>query len=243
MKTMNLSSIAVCISAFVTFMISSCQTDEGINTSKEIKLEGRSNQNSFLYPPSAKPFGNTLEEWGSEYWRASYALDCEQILSPQLIELTDDVITYIADVGDDEVDITLSRHQALLLPLATTLFAYPCPEAGYQPAPGQTLEEFLQEGAAGIIDLVTIIELTFDGTEVENLDDYRFLSDLFYFTGNPEQAECYDPCITGEPQPGAYDGYMVMLKKMSVGQHTITIHGELPEFELTWDVTLNITVE
>lgn len=94
-----------------------------------------------------------------------------------------------------------------------------------------------------MIDLVEVIELTFDGIEVENLDEYRFQSDLFYFTGNPEQAECYDPCITGKPQPGAFDGYMVMFKKMTVGEHTITMHGEMPAYELTWDLTLNVTVQ
>lgn len=243
MKKFTFPAIAFCLSALVTLTISSCQSDEGITTANETALEGRSNQHSFLYPPSAHPLGKSFEDWGMDYWKASYALNCEETLSPQLVDLTDKVTTFISTVGDDEVDITISRYTALFLPLATTLFAYPCPDGDYEPAPGQTLEEFLQEGATSIIDLVTVVELTFDGHEVDNLNDYRFLSDLFYFTGNPEQAECYDPCITGEPQPGAYDGYMVMFKKMAVGAHMITLHGEIPEYELTWDVTLNITVE
>jgi len=243
MKNLLLHFVVLCFGVLTLTGISSCQQDEVDGISKTDTVGWRTNQNSFMYPPSTHPFGNSFEAWGEDYWNAAYALDCEQAFSPQIVELTDNVITFISVLGDDEVDFTLSRHQALFLPLATTLFAYPCPDAEYEPAPDQTLEEFLQEGAGDVIDLVEVVGLTFDGNEVENLDDYRFLSDLFYFTGNPEQAECYDPCITGEPQPGVFDGYMVMFKKMSVGEHTIVMHGEMPEYELNWNVTLNITVE
>ena len=64
-----------------------------------------------------------------------------------------------------------------------------------------------------------------------------------YFTGNPELATCYDPCITGEEQPGVMEGYIVMLKKMSPGTHIINMHGEIPMYDYTWDMVLNLHVE
>ena len=243
MKKTTLHLVAFCLSAFAVFTITSCQPDEVSSTDKDATLEWRTNPNSFIYPPSAHPFGKSYEEWGEEFWKASYAVGCEVLLTGGLIELSDDVITYSALVGDSEVDLTISKDQALFLPLSAVVYDYPCPDPAFEPAEGQSLEDFLQEGAIAYLEPIENLSFSFDGVAVENLEDYLFLSDLFYFTGNPELAECYDPCITGEPQPGVHHGYTLMLKKMNPGLHTIQMHGEVPMYEFTWDMTLNITVQ
>src|SRR6186713_3235628 len=106
MKKLILPAFALCLTALVTFTISSCQSDEEITTTNETTLEERFNQNAFMFPASAHPLGNSFEEWGIDYWKASYALNCEESESPQLIDLTDKVTTFISVIGDDAVDIT-----------------------------------------------------------------------------------------------------------------------------------------
>jgi len=59
---------------------------------------------------------------------------------------------------------TIPTGKALFFPIGITyLNDYPCPDPNFQPPPGQTLEEFLTEGAAAIIDLVTELEVIVDG--------------------------------------------------------------------------------
>lgn len=243
MKKLQLPLVSLCLTALAILMISSCHSDEGISAVNENSLEGRSNPNSFLYPPSAHPFGKSYEEWGEEFWKLTYAFSCEELFTGGLYELSDDVMTYSELVGDSESNITIPKDQALLLPLASLVNDYPCPDPTFEPAEGLSLEDFLQEGAIGLIEPIENLSLSFDGLAVENVEDYLFLSDLFYFTGHPELADCYDPCITGEPQPGVHSGYMVMFKKMKPGLHTIQMHGEIPMYEFIWDMTLNITVQ
>ena len=243
MKKSTFTFVLFSLTALIAFTISSCQPDEGSSTDNEAELDWRTNQNTIIYPPSAHPFGKSYNEWGEEFWKNDYTLSCDELFTGGLYELSEDVITYSALVGDSEVDLTISKDQALFLPLASIVNDYPCPDSGFEPAEGQSLEDFLQEGAITYLGDIENLSFSFDGLAVENLEVYLFLSDLFYFTGNPEFTECYDPCITGEAQPGVHYGYIVMLKKMKPGQHTILMHGEIPDYEYSWDMTLNITVE
>ena len=55
----------------------------------------------------------------------------------------------------------LSIHEKLIY--------WPCPDPNFQPAPGQTLEEFLQEGAAAFIDLADNLSVTLDGQNMDTL--------------------------------------------------------------------------
>jgi hypothetical protein len=109
---------------------------------------------------------------------------------------------------------------------------YPCPDPGFQPAPGQSLEDFLTEGANWLISHATELECVRDGVPLVNLFSYRATSKLFQFTGDPSLTAIWDPCITGQLQDGVSDGYWVMLQPMTPGQHTLTLRGrlEFPEF-------------
>jgi hypothetical protein len=75
------------------------------------------------------------------------------------------------------------------------------------------------------------------------MEAYRISSDLFYFTGNAELPTCFDPCVTGTEQPGVTDGYYLIFKNMSPGQHTLHLYAEVPAYGLVIDGTFNITVE
>ena len=48
--------------------------------------------------------------------------------------------------------------------------------------------------------------------------------------------------IPGTYFPVGAEGFYVMLKRLSVGAHTLTIHGEFPSFDVVLDVTYHLTV-
>ena len=118
----------------------------------------------------------------------------------------------------------------------------------FQPAPGQTLEDFLTHGsdpwlgASGIVDLVDILEVEVDGVALRNLFAYRATSKLFTFTGDTS-LQSFDSCITGTPQYGVSDGYWIMLPPLSKGQHTIYFHGGISIWGFESEVTYRLTVE
>ena len=237
---------SILVIATATFLIlTSCQNDndEVINRNAGPGMEWRNNSNSAFYPPTAHPFGKSYEEWAQTYWNNVMPLDCEEIFTNQIISLDDNVSSLLFFVHDFTMDITLSKNESLFISLASWLDDYPCPYPDFEPAEGQSLEDFLQADVSGLMDLLQNIEISFDGAALEGIETYQFISDLFYFTANPELVECFDPCVTGESQPGVAGGYFVMFKKMQTGTHTITMHGELPAFDLEWDITLNVTVE
>jgi len=119
---------------------------------------------------------------------------------------------------------------------------YPCPDPLFQPPPGQTLEEFLTDGAKAVIDPVDRLDVEVDGRSLRPLTRFRFTSQLFQFTGASELQGSLDPCVTGSPQLGVSDGYWLMLRPLAVGQHTLHFTGGATGGFVT-DVTYTLTIE
>jgi hypothetical protein len=139
---------------------------------------------------------------------------------------------------------TIPTGKALFFPIIIYLNDYPCPDPNFQPPPGVTLEEWLTEGAAAVIDLVTQLEVVVDGQSLHDLFSYRAHSRLFTFTGDPSLV-VFDPCITGTPQVGVTDGYWILLHPLPPGPHTIFFRavidfGGSNTFEV--QVTYNLTI-
>ena len=101
----------------------------------------------------------------------------------------------------------------------------------FQPAPGETLEQFLQSTGNEALDyyLPDPSELfaEIDGVPVENLASYRATSSLFKFTADPALVS-FDPCITGTQQDGVAIGYWLLLPPLKPGKHTL--HFGAPSF-------------
>ena len=96
---------------------------------------------------------------------------------------------------------------------------------------------------APFIDAATKLSVQVDGRAVENI--VRTKSVVFATTlpaDNIFVAPCGGPSMS---PPGVYslsvdDGYYALLAPLSVGQHTVHIHGESTGFVL--DVTYNLTI-
>ena len=127
--------------------------------------------------------------------------------------------------GTNTLQCTIPFGKALFGPVAGYLNDYPCPEPEpplppFQPAPGQTIEDFLSEGAQQIVDeFVTGAEATLDG---EPLQLFRVSSGLFSFTAAAD-LQGIDACVTGSPQLGVTDGYFFFVQGLPPGDHTLRI--------------------
>ena len=136
--------------------------------------------------------------------------------------------------GDQERYNTMPAGTFLLCPLFIYLNDYPCPDPDFHPAPGQSMEDFLTEGARAIIDGITPPSMEVDGVAINNTTSYRATSKLFIFTGDLSM-QAFDGCVTGSPQVGVSDGYLVLLKPLTPGAHTLRFSG-------FGDIVIHLTV-
>jgi len=104
---------------------------------------------------------------------------------------------------------------------------YPCPDPTFEPAPGQSLFDFLSTGLTQINANITVMQVTLDGEPIVDPLRYRFTSSrLFYFVGDKSLATSFDPCVTGSLQPAVADDLFLLFKPLPRGQHVLTTHIE-----------------
>ncbi len=128
---------------------------------------------------------------------------------------------------------------SLFFPLANLVNDYPCPpDNNFEPLPGESLEQFLQRTGNEYLPYFTDLFAEIDGAPLTNLSAYRATSSLFMFTADPTLASDFDPCITGDLQPGVAVGYWLLLPPMTPGMHTL--HFGTPNWGQ--DVTYILTV-
>jgi hypothetical protein len=183
-----------------------------------------------VYGPHAHPYGSSLQGWAERFWQRvmDVPLDHNPLADPTGANCAqgqpDSQVWYLsvafAPTTTAVRSCTVPRHRALVIPMASYLNDYPCPDPSFQPAPGQTLEQFLTAGANQVIDPIDEITLTIDGTPVTGLLNYRSTTHLFTFTGDAS-LQATDSCITGKRQPGVADGYTVVVKPLTTGVHSI----------------------
>jgi hypothetical protein len=114
----------------------------------------------------------------------------------------------------------------VLLEIGAYVDPYPCPDPSFQPAPGQSLYDFLIADAKAFMDGVNLLEVSLDGQAFSDVLGYRFHSEaLFSLTGDPSLQATYDPCVTGSPQPAIVDGFFMMFKPLDPGPHVIHVFG------------------
>jgi hypothetical protein len=106
--------------------------------------------------------------------------------------------------------------------VATAFNDYPCPDPTFQPAPGQSLFDFLMGFPRDAQDNIATIESSLDGQPLNDMLSYRVASDdVFTFTGHTSMQQ-FDNCITGSPQQGVMDSFFIVLKPLERGTHVFT---------------------
>src|SRR5262249_32166284 len=103
-----------------------------------------------------------------------------------------------------------------------------------------SLEDFLTNDANMFFTPAPLLAVEVDGVALQQPSQYRATSPLVGFTAN-RRWTFNDPCITGTPQVSVADGFWVMLRPLSVGQHTLHFRGGAsPGFvtEVTYQLTI-----
>ena len=117
----------------------------------------------------------------------------------------------------------------VLVPIRAVINDHPCPDPTFNPAPGQSMEDFLREGAVAYNDGVRDLAVTVDG-EAVSVTSHRHTSRLFHFVGHPSLVgQIPDSCLLGATsQPGVADGWWLMLL-LAPGEHVVQATGLSPE--------------
>lgn len=191
--------------------------------------------------------GQDITAWTKAWWRWTFAVPADQ--NPELVLEADcgtgqsDPVFFVPAYDGAKTYKRTCRVPAdkpVLVPLRIIINDYPCPDESFKPAPGQPLEDFLVEGAVGYNDLVQNLTVTLDGEKVV-LGDHRHTTGSFDFTADPSLVgKLPDPCLTGTSQPGASDGWWLMLT-VARGEHVVHVTGVDPEKE-TFDYTYKLSV-
>ncbi len=204
---------------------------------------------ALAFGPNAHPYGQDLVEWSERWWQWEVSIPTAQNPSLDLPgsdctahqrgEVWNLGVTFAANVVTRSC--TVPGDPALGVDLSGILNDYPCPDTSFHPAPGQSLQDFLTQGAQGVVNGVDGLTLTVDGDAVPNLFAYRETTPLFHFTGDVSLQTSLDPCITGSRQPAVADGYFLILKPLRPGSHVVAFTASDTQGNHA-SVTYNLTV-
>jgi len=190
-------------------------------------LTGGSSGNPQVVPPEAHPAGKSYGEWAAAYiqWMASMPISESFLDNGQSFSLHQSGPVWFVQPGCVDRTYTLPVGKFLWAPIFFGWNEYPCPDPLFQPAPGQSMEDFLLEGLATFFPTPPADgSLLVDGQALNNLAAYQATSTLFTTTFDLSLL-ALDGCVTGGPQPCVAGGYYVMLKPFSPGHHTLEYPG------------------
>src|SRR5262249_14697709 len=137
-------------------------------------LRADSDEEGLIFDKDAHPYGTSVVGWSHRRWSWIYRQSAatNPLLDPTGANCNVDQSGPVwflpsiipgAPVFRGERTCTIPRRKALLVQTAAFLNDYPCPDPTFQPAPGQSLYDFLRAGAAPFIDSVNLLEVTIDG--------------------------------------------------------------------------------
>jgi len=189
------------------------------------------NPNPALLEKDARPFGASMETWAERWW--TWVMSTPFATNPNLDPNADcgtnqhGPMFFLPHLltGASTVPRTciVPGEKPIAVTVASVMNDYPCPDPTFQPAPGQSLFDFLLGGAKEGQDHVASIEATLDGEPLQDVMSYRVASDdLFQFTGDASM-EAFDSCITGSRQPAVVDSFFIVLKPLGRGTHELTV--------------------
>jgi hypothetical protein len=211
-------------------------TQTSSTSSADLKKDDATNPNPMLFPKDARPYGRTMSDWAEGMWSYIYSVPIDQ--NP-FFETTGKFcavdqagpVWYLPAVPGSTLGTNISRtctipkERAIMLQMSSADNDYPCPDPSFHPAPGQSLYDFLISAISPLFDNVTGFSVTLDGVPIQDPLSYRFFStDVFTFTPDPSMI-AFDNCVTQKHMLGVVDGFYLLFKPMTVGQHTIVLIG------------------
>ncbi len=202
-----------------------------------------------IYSPEENVFGMSYGDWSAAWWQ--YVLSIETGANPVFdttgincdIAQSSAPVFFLAGAGAEPVTrtCTVPAEKALFIPIINV----EC--STVEPAPffGSTAQELRTCVARSIngVDEDTL-KATIDGKSVQNLTDFRAQSPLFDFT-LPAANNFFG--LAGVTSGSSMsDGYWLMLKPLSPGNHVIHFEGAYvsgPAAGFSQNVTYNLIVK
>ena len=223
MKKSRVLSASVLIAALL-FMTVSIPTVQG-------------ETNPAVLPPTARVQGMTLGEWGAEFFRFFFEIPASQ--HPALGYPWPNC--YLERIGNVGLGVTYfnSGSSECQMPAGMILYVPvvggECSSAELPPFYGANEEEL----RACVMKFVYVnVQASVDGTPVRNIEAYAALTPLY-------QLDLPDGNVWGAPA-GTYISvgkeYGFLLAPLSPGNHTIHVHGEVPDFDFVYDWVYHVTV-
>jgi len=206
--------------------------------SEELRNRGHesNNPNPMLFPKDARPYGRPMSRWAELTWSYIYGIAPDQ--NP-FFDTTGEhcavdqhgPVWFLPAVPGSSLGnnvtraCTIPRGRAIMLQMSSAINDYPCPDPSFHPAPGQSLYDFLYDVISPLFDNVTGFTVTLDGVNIQDPLSYRFFSpDVFNFKPDPAMV-AFDSCVTVKHMKGVVDGFYLLFKPMTPGQHTIVLVG------------------
>ncbi|MEI2696319.1 MAG: hypothetical protein V9E90_14720 [Saprospiraceae bacterium] len=240
----------IAVIAFLAVSVTACKDEEQLDPVPVVTgLDGRTQANNKVFPLNSQPFGKPLASWTEDWWRYAFSLPCE--INPLMDETgihadkgqKGPVYFLVGNSGGVSTrKVVIPYGKGILFPIINVINDAPCPNLDYTLAPGQTLEDYLKDGAKTAIDMAENLAVELDGKSIGGLEQFRVPTNLFTFIGDPDLSTCVDPCILGTKQDAVSDGYWILLKPLSKGSHLLHFHGEIQEYEFVVDVTYQVSV-
>jgi hypothetical protein len=198
-----------------------------------------------VYSPDSAPFNTKFNEWSAQWWQFVISIpDNENPLNDStgakcIVGQRGPVWFLVGTSGGSPVNrvCKVPAGKALFFPVLNSFYADDFTQ--------HNSIAFAREQAAVIPNDATILSVTVDGHAIQHLEDkFRIRSNVFELTlpdenifGVPPTAACPP---SGTCSPAVDDGYYVMLKPLTVGNHTVHIIGATTTFNV--DVTYTLKV-
>lgn len=184
-------------------------------------------------------FGATYGEWSARWWQ--WLLSIPAAVNP-ILDTTgancaqgqEDDVWFLAGTFGGTVARTCT------IPAGTPIFFPLINNIAFRPNGQETLLD-LRALAAPLIDNVTNLQATIDGTVIQNLSNFRVRSPSFTVIARPHGL--LPPgqlSVPGNTDPLVSDGYWLLLSPLPPGPHVIHFHSESGGFVV--DVTYNLTI-
>lgn len=203
----------------------------------EAQQANEQHNNRIVYSPHDTIEGKRLPQYGVEGWQFAFSFpqESDPISSayPDRYGFGQRGKAWFLSPGPDLDNINLvTIAEGTVLFISETVFT-----DNRDKDPTATIAKMRAELAA-FTDTVEV-EISVDGMRVKNIRDYRFQSPVFsYFLPQNSAVIGTHPDGGGFYYPALFDGYCVMVKPLSVGNHVIKARFKAPDFSFSdqWNV-------
>lgn len=184
------------------------------------------------FPPHAKPYGKSLGNWNAEWWLwmgqfplADNPITDEDGSRGGADHQPDGPVWFLAGTfgGEGTRTVEIPPGKGLLFPLINSVLWSPedCWWIGASNEPDPCTAEDLATFLEGQYGTAPQMTATLDGREIRGLSEYRATSDVFALEIVPDSFWTDVGYTPGVRYPNVADGYYLMLKPLTPGEHIL----------------------